>query len=105
MQIDYYRNRYTRVLSGQDTIYILKYLEAKEIISKNITEDQFMEYPFIKGYSQLKNLSIEEAAKEVLLNYEIESGFLAESENLRMKYTDIVRKEKDIKNDLHYFSH
>ena len=58
----------------------------------------FRSYPFIKGYSQLKNLSIEEAAKEVLLNYEIESGFLAESENLRMKYTDIVRKEKDIKN-------
>lgn len=96
--IDYYRNLHTKMLYGQDYVYTLKYLEAKEVLERNIVEDNFMNYPFIKNYSDLKNITLQQAAREVMLQNEIERGFLAESEQLRMKYTDIIRKETDIKN-------
>ena len=96
--VDYYRSFYTKKLYGQDYVHTLKYLEAKEILEKNITIDEFMDYPFIKKYSELKDISLQQASREVMLQNEMERGFLAESEYLRMKYTDIIRKETDIKN-------
>lgn len=97
-QVNYYRNCHTKTLDGQDYLYALKYIEAKEIISKGIVQDDFMNYPFTKTYAELKNISLNQAAKEILMQNEIERDFLAESEFLRMKYTNIIRKETDIKN-------
>lgn len=97
-QVSFYRNKLTNCLDGQLTIYTWKYLEAKEVIQNNLTEDEFLKYPFVKGYADVCNIPFQQAAKEILLNHEIQSGFLAESESLRIKYTNFIRNEKDIKN-------
>lgn len=97
-QVEFYRKKFTSCLEGQLTIYTWKYLEAKEILEKNITEDEFLNYPFVKGYADTCGITLQQSAKEIMLNHEIQSTFLAESESLRIKYTNIVRKETNIAN-------
>ena len=95
--LDQYRSEWVKLLEGQSAIYVCKYLEAKDILSKNITEDSLMEYPFVTGYAKTKDISLTQSAKEIVLQYQIQSGFLSETESIRIKYTNIVRKEQDIK--------
>jgi cell fate (sporulation/competence/biofilm development) regulator YmcA (YheA/YmcA/DUF963 family) len=96
--IEQYRSEWSKLLDGQSSIYICKYIEAKDILEKNIVEDELMVYPFITGYANTKGVSLTQAAKEVVLQYQIQSGFLSETENIRIKYTNIIRKETDIVN-------
>jgi hypothetical protein len=56
-----------------------------------------MEYPFVTGYAKTKDISLTQSAKEIVLQYQIQSGFLSETESIRIKYTNIIRKEQDIK--------
>lgn len=96
--IEYNRNEFSKILEGQESIYIVKYLESKEIIENNITEDKILKYPYTTGYANLCGISLQESAKQIMLQHEIESTYLAETENLRMKYANIVRNENDIVN-------
>jgi hypothetical protein len=96
--IEQYRSEWSKLLEGQSVIYISKYLESKEILDKNIQEDILMEYPFVTGYANTKDITLTQAAKEVVLQHQVQSGFLAETENIRIKYTNIIRKETDIAN-------
>lgn len=95
--LDQYRSEWVKLLEGQSAIYVCKYLEAKDILSKNITEDKLMDYPFVSGYAKTKGISLTQSAKEIVLQYQIQSGFLSETESIRIKYTNIVRKEQDLK--------
>lgn len=97
-KIEAHRSYVSGQMLGQDFIYMSKYLEAKEILEKNIQDDAKLNYPFTTGYANVKNISLQEAAKHCLIQYEIQAGYLAESENIRVKYKDIIEKEKDIKN-------
>lgn len=96
--MEQHRSEWSKLSEIQNTIYISKYLEAKEILEKDITEDVLMEYPYVAGYANTKDISLTQAAKEVVLQYQIQSSFLSESESIRIKYTNIVRKETDIAN-------
>jgi hypothetical protein len=97
-QLEHNRKKLIERLKGQEVIYISKYLEAKEIIDNDINEDKTLKYPYVSGYANIKEISLKESAKQVLLQHEIENGYLAETENLRIVFTDKLRKEKDIKN-------
>jgi hypothetical protein len=97
-KIEFYRKSYTEISLGQEFIYVSKYLEAKEIIEKNIVDDPILEYPYVSGYANLSNATLQDTAKEILLKWQIQSGFLSETENLRIKYTRIIRDEKELKN-------
>jgi hypothetical protein len=96
--IDYNRKPSTQKLIGQDFVYTSKYLEAKEVVEKNIETDEFLNYPFVSGYADTVNISMQESAKQILMQYELQSCYLADSENLRIKYTNIIRKENQIEN-------
>jgi len=97
-KIEAHRSYVSGQMLGQDFIYLAKYLEAKEIIDKDIQFDDKLKYPFTMGYANVKNLSLQEAAKHCMIQYEIQAGYLAESENIRVKYKNILEKETDIKN-------
>jgi hypothetical protein len=97
-KIEFYRKSYTEISLGQEFIYVSKYLEAKEIIEKNIFDDPILEYPYVSGYANLSNATLQDTAKEIVLKWQIQSGFLSETENLRIKYTRIIREEKELKN-------
>jgi hypothetical protein len=96
--IEFKRNQQSSVLLGQESIYISKYLEARYVIDNNVSEDRLLDFPFVSGYAQTRGISLQQSAKEIELQYQIKSGALAESENLRIKYTHIVKNETDIVN-------
>lgn len=96
-KIEFYRKEVNEHLPNQGTVYIRKYLEAKEILQKGIEKDDTLQYPLVSGYAKHKNTTVHEAANIIVLQYDMESSFLAESENIRIKYTDIIREETDIK--------
>jgi hypothetical protein len=96
--IDHNRKPITQKLMGQDLVYTSKYLEAKEVIDKKIECDTFLNYPFVSGYAETMGILIQESAKQIITQYELQSCVLADSENLRIKYTNIIRKEKNIEN-------
>lgn len=97
-RLDMNRRRSTRAAAGQNNIYFAKYLEAKEIIERNITEDVICQYPYTSGYADVAGIDIVEAAKRIKFQYETNAAFLAESENLRIKYTKLVKNEQDLEN-------
>lgn len=95
-KVDYLRQNNTSGLFYQDLIYKTKYDEAKEILKNNITEDMLMYYPYTSGYAEIMDITLQESAKLIVLQYESENGFLLETENMRIRYTNIIRKENDI---------
>lgn len=97
-RIDYERTQHTSYLPLQNIIYFSKYLEAKEILSLGIDNDDTLKYPYTTGYANLKGLTLQEAAKRICMKHDFQSGYLAEVETLRMKYKDLICDETDIKN-------
>jgi hypothetical protein len=95
-RIDYLRSRSVKSLVGQEYVHISKYLESKEILQNNITEDLYLKYPYTTGYANVMGMTLLESAKAIALQHEIISGYLAESENLRLKYKKIILEENDI---------
>ena len=94
--LEIYRKKNIDVPPIQQHIYISKYLEAKEILEKNIKTDDLLEYPYITGYANSNGLTLQQAAKSVKVQHEIQSGFLSESENLRLKYKSLIVNETDV---------
>jgi hypothetical protein len=97
-ELEYHRRPFVRLLSGQEIIYEQKNIEATEILKDNITEDETLKYPYTTGYAKVMNISLQEAAKQIKLQHEIKHTYLAENESLRIKYTEMIVNEKDIKN-------
>lgn len=97
-KIESYRSNVTKHLNSQDFVHTAKYLEAKEILEKNITEDILLKYPFTTGYASLKGIDLQESARRIIIQYEIQCSYLAESENVRMKYKEKLLNEKNIEN-------
>jgi hypothetical protein len=97
-RIEAYRSYILGKMLGQDFIQHAKYAESKEIIKNNVETDEELNYPFVTGYANVKNISLQDAAKQCLIQYEMQSGYLAESENIRIRYKNILQKETDVKN-------
>ena len=95
-RIDSNRGAFTRSLTDQDYVHISKYLEAKEILENNITEDINLKYPYTTGYANVMSMTLQESAKAIKLQHEMLSGYLSESENLRLKYKKIILEENDL---------
>jgi hypothetical protein len=97
-KLELFRRLIIENIAGQDLIYMSKYLEAKEIIDNNIMEDPTSKYVFTSAYSKLKDVSLQESAKLIIMQHDIRSGFLSENETLRLKYKELICKETDIAN-------
>ena len=80
----------------QAAIYTSKYLEAKEILERGITEDTTYQYPLVTSYADLKNISLVESAKLIKLQYDMKKSYLAENEKLRLKYKKMFMEQPDL---------
>jgi len=96
MKIDYYRSTGGKSLYAQEMIYFSKYKEAKEIIENNIVVDTMMKYPFTSGYSEIMDITLQDAARQIIFQHENECAMLSGTENMRIRYTNIIRNETDI---------
>lgn len=96
MILDYKRKPMRQGLTGQDFVYFSKYLEAKEILKNNVEIDLDLEYPYTSGYADLMGITLQQSASTICLQHDSQAGFLAESENIRIKYKNIIINEADI---------
>ena len=97
-RIDYDRMEYSGRSAIQNLIYQEKYLEAKEVKEKQIEVDSELKYPYTTGYAELAGLSLQQSADTIILHHTFQSGLLAETEKMRIKYQKLIQNETDIKN-------
>jgi len=72
----------SRYLTSQEEIFLIKYIEAKDFLA---SKDK--KYVFVNN---------EDDAKNIVLQYGIRLGKIAEFENARIKYTNMIKHENDI---------
>ena len=101
--LDYIHRRiggYRRIISCktrlQHMVYLDKYVEAKDIIIKNVEKDETGEYPLVSGYADIDDITLQEAASRIIFQYESQKACLAESENIRIRFTRKVQKAIDL---------
>jgi hypothetical protein len=75
----------------QNVIYQEKVREAEQVLRGEIVNLKFL--PAEAGY---KNISIKELANRVIIEHEVAMGFLARTENLRVKWLDKLKSSVDI---------
>jgi hypothetical protein len=75
----------------QDIIYSAKLLEAKSILEGNTDN-----LSFLNQEAEERSISLDQIAKEVVLQNEIAMGFLARTEALRVKWLSKLRDSESI---------
>ena len=83
-------------LPYQSFIYQEKYSEAKQIIDNNISTDLDMNYPFVSSYAKLRDISLIDAAKDIVFQYKNIIYRNCESEEIRIKYSRLIIEETDL---------
>lgn len=86
------------VLNGlflQESIYNFKQQEAEQILNNSTNIDE-INYPFLREYADSKNIDLITAAKEVSLQVKLYKTRLSNTENMRLKYKNLVKDCKDI---------
>jgi hypothetical protein len=75
----------------QNVIYQEKVKEAEQVLSDDTVNLKFL--PSEAGY---KNIPIKELANRIIIEHEVAMGFLARTENLRVKWLDKLKSSVDI---------
>lgn len=76
----------------QDTIYNVKYEQAKRVLNG---ETQMMEVPMIHRWADLRKITLKQAAKEIIFKFEDAAIKLMEADDLRLRYTHLIKAETD----------
>lgn len=84
----------------QGRIYQAKANQARKIIDEKIESDDFMQYPFVSGYARVEGLSLQDAAKNIIIKAELNDAGLAETESLRLRSQKAVLNATTMK-ELH----
>lgn len=83
--ITHFRRPFNMDIGLQQETYHLKHHETLDFFDN---KRDF--YPFIQSYSELKNITLEQAAKEIKIQSEFYLYSLSNIENLRIKYTNLI---------------
>jgi len=95
-RINVHRRSVWNGLFLQESIYSFKQQEAEQITNSNENIDE-INFPFLREYAESKNIDLKTAAKEVLLQTKIYKTRLNNTENMRLKYKNLIKNENDIK--------
>jgi hypothetical protein len=75
----------------QNVIYQEKVKEAEQVL-----RDETVNLKFLPSEAGYKNISIKELANRIIIEHEVAMGFLARTENLRVKWLDKLKSSVDI---------
>lgn len=79
----------------QQEVYIEKARQAK-LVEQGVSD--FIKTYYVHGWAELRGVSIQEAAKEILFKHEELNILLYQIDLLRIKYTRLIKNEKNIEN-------
>lgn len=85
------RNRVKKTLPYQETIYLLKRIQAERFKDRGYPENEMMEYSYVLQYADLEKISLKESADRILFKSNIDSELLAKTELLRLTYFNKLR--------------
>jgi hypothetical protein len=88
----------SRYLRHQEKIYFYKYIEACDILKSDVVDALDGQYPFVDGYAKIIDSSLQDAARDIKLQYENRNATVAEYENMRLKYFKRILDETKIEN-------
>lgn len=74
----------------QETTYLVKYNQAKMVLA-GYRDIDIMDVPMVWRWSELRKISMEQAAKEIVFKFEDTAIKLMEAEDLRQRYTHMIK--------------
>lgn len=90
-EINESRRKVGNGLFFQDRVYLMKENQARDFSGSGYNENDILKYPYVLQYADYKNISLRQAADDILLKAQIANDHLAKTELLRLKYFDKVR--------------
>jgi len=81
----------TGVRFQEEIIYPAKRLQAQKFKDDNYQEDSLEQYPYVTQYADFANLSLKQAADDILFKSDLGDQTLINTELLRLKYFKKVR--------------
>lgn len=97
-RINVHRRSLLNGLFLQDSIYNFKQQEAEQILNNDNDNIEEINFPFLREYADSKNTDLKTAAKEVLIQTKLYKTRLNNTENMRLKYKNLIKNEKNIIN-------
>ena len=94
-RINVHRRSVLNGLFFQESIYNFKQQEAEQILNTNENIDE-LNFPFLREYADSKNIYLKTAAKELLIQAKLYKTRLNNTENMRLKYKNLIKDCKDI---------
>jgi hypothetical protein len=79
-------------VSLQGMVYFSKRLEAQRFKSAGYPEESIEAYPYVDQYAYFMHISPEQAADDILFSAKLTQELLLQSEKLRLKYFNRVKK-------------
>lgn len=70
----------------QETVYLVKRMQAQAFRDAGYPEDIFIDYPYVLQYADYAHISMKQAADDILFKAKLDDEILAQSELLRLKY-------------------
>ncbi len=83
-----YQNR--SGIEFQETVYLLKRLQAEGFIASNYDESRASEFPLVVQYADFSGCTLRTAADDIRFKARLYEDLLAKSEILRMKYFQLI---------------
>lgn len=75
----------------QEQIYLTKKMQAEEFRDSGYDESFVMKYPYVMQYADYANISLRQAADDILLKAKFDDALLAKTELLRLKYFSTIK--------------
>ena len=90
------RNSVTTGIPLQESVYITKKLQAQRFKDGDYTEHDLMNYAYVVQYADLKGISLQQAADDILLKAKLDDDMLAKTELLRLLYFNKAKEAQTI---------
>jgi hypothetical protein len=91
IEIALIRNQQYNDMFLQDDIYTQKYIEATTYLATKNAKNTL----FLNSYADMKNITLDQAAEQIINMRMFHLSYLNETETLRMKYTNLILDQTD----------
>ncbi len=92
------QSRY-KIMSGtsfQETVYLTKKQQAQTFKESGYDEKRAIEFPYVLQYADFADISLRQAAEDILLKSSFDDDILLKTELLRLKYLKKLKEETQI---------
>lgn len=89
------REKVSTGIASQAAVYILKRMQAQRFKDSGYDEKMIIEIPFVVHYADFANLSLKQAADDILFKAKLDDDLLSKTETLRLKYFRQIRDVTD----------